>query len=1792
MELLSFNLNLPALKYLEIYGREIEIGEYWHEIHRKWPNISLKKSDGSTEKFQKFLIDPKVNLNDLKKIHLNYLDLHRVIPTGERLNQLLSIFPNISVLYLNSTTNFIPRNLNLILKKLAWLYFYGPYFAHKRQEIINFFSCYQMPKLDLIYVQNEDMRKFLSSEFPNIRVGNIHHRKTSSEQTSYGHELGISWNSSYQPQTLDTRTNHAPSITVRELFKPKANDKPNTRDYRLHVSTDINLTEIVRLSDQPFSIVPIKIYHENKNIKSIYLKKYEQAETIFYGQIEIPVQQQNDWFALPSLTTEDKLVDLSANQPIELGHCKEKALFYVKSSSPGQKPITISFMIHADKKKLSLPDVVPLPFHLIRFSKDGTLIPDASYLKVLEQFNALKSLEKIACLKNFCKFTSKDVTSSSEHGIDKLNALIQNQAGACRHATWVFMALAKALGVQARAVENDCHAFVECAFEGFWYEIDLGGGPVTSINKIPMKENPIEEIKALKPTKSDKKPQADKKPQKILTLEDSSPHDLSTDPTDISEKKPRKQEISNNPFNTWDTIKSNATHFDAYCQEIMDATCGLSEGKRNLLVILNEDQIESFHFHVTQFLNANHKKFYYLHTFDNLSEKQAAVTPEGLLNKLDSSLIQLIQQASDGDMLITNWSDYKSTFVGYNTLMDSERKLKSHKVSPKLTNLVLLDREKVKTMGEDFYSRIRATSSCLDFSGPEPLKQRLSQNTDIEKHKIVHFYDEEWKVPLLGKVGIERKGFILKKGFLLKALEKNKSGLVLENAPWEDVEFRLFMTELMNTRKFTFNGKTIALPESFSFSAREIPYEFDTNKVTGKAFDQKNCRILNSETFKFLLRNKKCSNDLIHSSLGWIKEHENQILNLLVTETLPAKSWARLIKLAKSKNCVLNLQLAPKVILPEGLASQLENAKEQLSDSNQTKLVVTNDLDLAEEEYLAFHPSATVISIQADTQFSDLIQKIHKLGNNEDLTSGYVSKMGYVGSALLELKDKTIILKGQLSPMLARQLETLFLNPPFLWVNGEQQFSLGKLIILSDQKNCLSFVKEVKKNYTEADYWDRLNQQFSDKPKYKQFTQSYAELKDKEPNLQFSYGQLRTMANKVTKGHLANPFKPYFRLDSKQTILSSAKSIWKKPAKVKIDDILKRRHAKIVSELALSNYLFIVGSSGVGKSTYVKKLKKDGIPVYGIEEIKEWLKNKDDIDKILFIDEANLATEGIWDFLEGLFNQTPGILIDGDWYPLSPHHKVIFTGNGTHFAGRQEHQFIKDHGQVIQFKEMSDQDLSSVIIEPALKTNFPRINYRELQQSSQLILKAYNHINTLPNHPFTLRNLKAICLKTNITDSQDLMLALKLAILDEADLFLDEDQKNRLMALLEIDKKYVQNREKERYENLPDRIGDILIPPSRKKLLARLQQQLSIREKVLTNPALSEFEIPSLIIEGLPGIGKSRLAIELLKAQGYRLGHLNDNDKLDTTKKYYHLTPTDPDFMKATLIQAYNEGAMVIIDELNSSPIEEIINKLYDGTEDQEHKATKGFSLIVTQNPISFSGREILSKALTNRLPIFLLDDYPEQELREMTSCICNDVELANQIVDEYIDAKLYAKLHHKTPEPTPRNLFEYLAVQGYRLTPEINLKIFKNCSLPLDPADVTRDVDNTMNSQQVDEHKDHSSLPHSKPLDPWDKRDKLRAVDNRMNSQQVKEHKDDTSLRTSHSFVLEIGASLAAFAGATAGTVALLGLLGVISLSSIGIGLVLGAGFFFVGLELFGFYEAREQTSMYHPVKVNSLIA
>ncbi len=1396
-----------------------------------------------------------------------------------------------------------------------------------------------------------------------------------------------------QSANLDTETsNPKEALHARQLFTYKKNGYPKPSQYRLKIHTDIEVGETVKYK----TVVPIIVSQTNilasdKNIKSIYDSTYADSEDIFHGKFMLPQPlEANEWIPLPSLSSQDIIVDFACSIDLELGYCEEEKLLYVSSRKKITEPISISFLIQSTPQTVYDQKLMYDYVKGLRFSLDGHLENNFAYRNIMN----LSIPERTATLVQFCQQMTPGVThiETNTSEIQKLNALVMQNKGLCRHKSLLFMALAKELGINAHAISNDCHEFVEISRDdNTWQTIDLGGG-VGDLKILPLDESPHEE----------------KKPE-TLTL---SP---------------------NNPFITWDTAKSNAKNVDEYFHHLITEAMTLPEHERNILVALDKDQIEDFHSNLTRYFHKIKKQTFYLNTLGDVSEKTATVTDQDELQEQDSHLIQFVKQAKAGDALITNWSDYKSAFVGYNTIMDEERKLKTTDIPPGVMTIALLDKAKANKLSEDFYSRCRLTSDYPGF----PRAAREELEADAPFHKI-EFYDNDWKAVLLGQIQIKGKQYKFAEAELAQAIAKKSPGLLLQNAPWHLVEFRLFMEELLQKKSVIINGKSYALGENFQIRSINEPYVLNNDQLQVLSKEENHLfdYALNSETYPYFFKYYTCQDKQLYLKSGWIAERdkvEHTNLSLLVTETLTPSQWARLLKTAKENGCILKLTLAPGVTLPEAIMHKPPKFDEEPLNQ-QVKVIVTNNLDLCEEEN--FEKNALVISINHKTRFGDLFESIKQLPSSTKKDLLFESHISDVWKKLES--GKTVILKGSLSPLLAKRMETLFLSPPFIWMNGEKKIVKGKLLIITDTKNILSFSHPIQKNYSEADFWLALEKKYQDHPLYEDFKKSALSLQEKA-QIKFDYSQLDTMLAKIKAGNLSNPFKPFFRLrpDLK---LALGKSHWtKKRIKPLLHDVEEKRHNKITAELEHSPYIFITGPSGVGKSTYIlDKLRNESKThvTIGINNIENWFNTPKDERSILFIDEANIEKAGSWDMLEGLFNKTPGILRDGQYHPLTSHHKVIFAGNFSHFAGRHEHAFFDKHGQVFNFKEFPDHFLEKKFISPGLNS-ISYLKDEDKKMITDIFLKIYHKLNTdLPNHPLTSRNLKTMCMRLqllfNVFAKADntIQSLVYMAVMDEVGGLLNQEQKIAFKSwlkgnalLFEDDRRKMR---KQLEQSMPDQFNKFIVTPSRKNTLRLLRDHILLRDMKLSTPSLASFDVPGILIEGAPGEGKSSMVLSYLREQHFKNGFITPfTPDSPSSKRYYHLTPTDPAKMESILIKAFHEGAVVMIDELNSLPLERIINQLLSGTDPAGNKPQhKGFMIIATQNPVNLSGRQVLSDALQNRFRKINLAEYPPHELADLAQKICPDKQLREKTLADYLDARQFAIRNKKIPLPTPRNLF------------------------------------------------------------------------------------------------------------------------------------------------------------------------
>jgi transglutaminase-like putative cysteine protease len=206
----------------------------------------------------------------------------------------------------------------------------------------------------------------------------------------------------------------------------------------------------------------------------------------FWGSIQIRLAPGND-VAIPSVAPDMRILSYEIEPTRQLTFSKDGAdNFYVRTDDPGASGIhRLVFLVDADAGYFapSLPtsqhytpkivrDLAPaeikpmLPASIAaagRAQLDRMGIDERDELGIA--FNKL--------VRFFRAFEAKQLPPSSG---DVYKDLCDAQAGVCRHRSFAFLVTSLALGIPARYVTNEAHAFVEVWLpERNWQRIDLGG---------------------------------------------------------------------------------------------------------------------------------------------------------------------------------------------------------------------------------------------------------------------------------------------------------------------------------------------------------------------------------------------------------------------------------------------------------------------------------------------------------------------------------------------------------------------------------------------------------------------------------------------------------------------------------------------------------------------------------------------------------------------------------------------------------------------------------------------------------------------------------------------------------------------------------------------------------------------------------------------------------------------------------------------------------------------------------------------------------------------------------------------------------------------------------------------------------------------------------------------------------------------------------------------------------------------------------------------------------------------
>jgi len=191
--------------------------------------------------------------------------------------------------------------------------------------------------------------------------------------------------------------------------------------------------------------------------------------------------------AIPSVAPDMGILSYEITPSTSVTFSKDGAdNYFVRTDEAGSAgTFRLVFLADADVRYFA-PDV-PLGYRVYEIDARRVRVVPASVRKVAErglrQLGVHRNMEVKDALdvmvRYFRNFEAKDSPPSTG---DIFWDLFSSQAGVCRHRSFAFQVVANTLGIPARYVANEAHAWVEVWVPdrdgGMWLRVDLGGAAV------------------------------------------------------------------------------------------------------------------------------------------------------------------------------------------------------------------------------------------------------------------------------------------------------------------------------------------------------------------------------------------------------------------------------------------------------------------------------------------------------------------------------------------------------------------------------------------------------------------------------------------------------------------------------------------------------------------------------------------------------------------------------------------------------------------------------------------------------------------------------------------------------------------------------------------------------------------------------------------------------------------------------------------------------------------------------------------------------------------------------------------------------------------------------------------------------------------------------------------------------------------------------------------------------------------------------------------------------------------
>ncbi|STX50876.1 AAA domain (dynein-related subfamily) [Legionella busanensis] len=1097
-------------------------------------------------------------------------------------------------------------------------------------------------------------------------------------------------------------------------------------------------------------------------------------------------------------------------------------------------------------------------------------------------------------------------------------------------------------------------------------------------------------------------------------------------------------------FTTWRPTKAIADNLLSYTQSCIQP---LAENKKRLIKVNDTKEVTAVIYALESHCQSKRRPVFRVDSPDDLICSSPFISYDsgnntGQLKKGPGGRLYdfLTTHKGESPVILVNYDRFSaSDLVRFNTLLDEKRQADGTLLPEDTLVIGVINTKKPDCyQGSDFYSRFKIIENCP--IAHEPLvkvvpnlsipKAIFKEYPSSDNPTIINLYHAaDWETQLLGQWTLSGDQLTFKEGKLAKAIDSGKH-IQLHNAPWHDESFVRFWQDAYFRGSIQTPGPSIKFPQEITLAKHE-GYEWGTLEkfiTLHPGLSKETQTVLNPTSYGDFLSRYTVVGQGIKLIPGIIEENKGSTLDINVTRSLSQHEWARLINTCQVHGVKLAVHCAPGVALPSELGSTqlVESSSSSLNkwtgELSQTQVLVSSELDTTIAQ-ITQNGSWEVIDV-SECKPSDLLYRLHGKFKEKELRFEFSGENKALLQALA-LKKK-VLLKGEFSVELQDALAPLLLQR----LNNNS--SDGQLVLITSKADNFHFANPQQHHVSVKDKQSQLNV-------------DEAAVSQLAPYLEHeSLSQLKARTRHLTQHPKSNSDEAWQGIYDLPINFRELPNFNPESSQAEAEKFSKARRNQILKILKHSPFVFLTGLSGVGKSTFVENelLEKDEGKLYiGETNITDWATSSVLGKKILFLDEANLSQKQFSEF-EGLFNKPPTILIDGVMHTLTDKHQVIFAGNPLSYGDeRQLAPFFKRHGNTVVFNPLPPAVLYEKILKPvfentplsaqqqtinkhilesyrflcAYSTNDILITPRELQMMALLVVAQYNKNPTINIESLTKQIISEIARPLVPTNH-----------------------------LENFDKQYIPAPSPPVTNIQTLRAGkkEFFITSSRHALTKQLNDLLDLCE--LRDSKKENFNViqrfgglGGIIIEGDPGIGKSDLLQALFAARGYEQAQLKDENPKD---KPFYIIPISMSIneKEKLLLRAFDEGAKVILEEVNSSPMmEKLLNSLLMGKTPEGNLPKKpGFMIFGTQNPTSMAGRRAASTALSRRLITTILTPYPTSEMIAILVHKGLPKTRAEVMVKAFENQLAYAQQHHLSPPPNFRNLIHLAELEIEHLSP------------------------------------------------------------------------------------------------------------------------------------------------------------